>query len=469
MSEVSKMIKMICEEKGLDYDTVLEAIQTALGAAYRKDFGHRQQNIKVKFDPDTGDMKMWDVKEVVEDIDEQTLEKAQEELNQRRERAMAEDRELTEEEIEDLPRFNPKTQMMLSDAKEIDKKVKEDDILEIPLEIPGDFGRMAAQTAKQVIIQKLREAERNSVFDDLKEEEGQIIQGVVQRRDRSGVVVIDLGKITGLVPQSEQIRGERYIAGKRMRFYVVSVEMGNRGPEIILSRSHEDMVRTVFEQEIPEIDDGSVEIRGIARDPGNRSKVSVCTEDESIDPIGSCIGQRGSRITTIIDELGGEKIDIIQYSENTEEFIKNSLSPAKIDSVELNEDEKEATVSVPSDQFSLAIGRGGQNVRLAAELTGWKIKVIQEGDESTEVSSEDMPEEVEAKDEQAKEGEGVERENENENQEKKTGQDKPEAEKEARTKEEKKDDEKEEDNDEEKKEQSEEKSTTAEEEKAGKQ
>ncbi|MBD3311136.1 MAG: transcription termination/antitermination protein NusA [Candidatus Magasanikbacteria bacterium] len=387
MSEVSKMIKMICDEKGLDYDTVLEAIQTALGAAYRKDFGNRQQNIKTKFDPDSQDMEMWDVKEVVEDIDEETLEKAQEELAERREKALAEGRELSEEEIEDLPRFNPKTQMMISDAKEIDKKASVGDILEIPLEIPGDFGRMAAQTAKQVIIQKLREAERNSVYDDLKEQEEQIIQGVVQRRDRSGAVIIDLGKITGLLPQNEQIRGEKYIPGKRMRFYVISVDIGTRGPEVVLSRSHEDMVKTVFEQEIPEIADGSVIIKKIARDPGHRSKVSVFTEDESIDPIGSCIGQRGSRITTIIDELGGEKVDIILYSEDIVEYIKNSLSPAKIDEVELNEEEKEAIVKVAEDQFSLAIGRGGQNVRLAAELTGWKIKVVQEGEEGKEVSS----------------------------------------------------------------------------------
>ena len=230
MSETSKMIQIICDEKGLDYDIVLEAIQTALGAAYRKDFGNRQQNIKVKFDPDNQDMKMWDVKEVVEDIDEEILEKAQEELVERRKKAIEEDRELTEEELKDLPRFNPKTQIMITEAKKIDKKTKVGDILEISLEIPGDFGRMAAQTAKQVIIQKLREAERNSVFDELKEQEGQIIQGVVQRRDRSGSVIVDLDKITGIVPQTEQIRGEKYIAGKRLRFYVVSVGTGRTHP-----------------------------------------------------------------------------------------------------------------------------------------------------------------------------------------------------------------------------------------------
>ena len=389
MSETTKMIQMICDEKGLEYETVIEAIETALGAAYRKDFGNRQMNIKTEFDPDTGDMKMWDIKEVVEDVEEEALEKAQEELSSRREKALEEKRELTEEEIEDLPRFNPKLQMMLTEAKEHKKKSKVGDTLEIELEIPGDFGRMAAQTAKQVIIQKLREAERNNVFDDFQDQQGQIVQGIVQRRDRGGAVIIDLGKITGIVPSDEQIAREQYRAGVRMRFYVVSVAMGNRGPEIILSRSHNDMVKAVFEQEIPEISDGSVEIKAIARDPGNRAKVSVSTDDDSIDPIGSCIGQRGSRIITIIDELGGEKIDVIQHSDDPEEFIKQALSPAKVDNVELNEKEKEAIAKVAGDQFSLAIGRGGQNVRLAADLTGWKIKVVQEGEDGVEVSSED--------------------------------------------------------------------------------
>lgn len=381
MSEISKSIQIICEEKGLDPAVVMEAVEAALAAAYRKDFGNRQQNIKVKFDPETGDMQMWDVKDVVEDIPEDVLEKAQEELSARREKAQAEGRELSEEEMGDLPRFNPKTELMLTQAKELQKNAKIGETLEIPLEIPGDFGRMAAQTAKQVIIQKLREAERNTVFEDFKMQEGQIVQGTVQRRDRGGAVIIDLGKITGILPQNEQIAREQYRPGARMRFYVVSVNMGIRGPEIFLSRSHTKMVETVFTQEIPEIASGAVVIRGIARDAGNRSKVAVSTDDESIDPIGSCIGQRGSRITTIIDELGGEKVDIIQYSENAKEFIKQALSPAKVNSIELNDETKEATASVAADQFSLAIGRGGQNVRLAADLTGWKITVVQEGGE----------------------------------------------------------------------------------------
>lgn len=405
MSEIAKAIQHICDEKGLEYDTVMEAIESALAAAYRKDFGNRQQNIKVQFDPMTADIKAWDIKEVVEDIAEEALEAAQEELAARREQARKEERELTEEEVEDLVRFNPKTELMLSEAKEIKKTAKVGDILEIDLTVPGDFGRMAAQTAKQVVIQKLREAERNSAFEEFKEQEGGIAHGVVQRRDRSGSIIIDLGKVTGILPQQEQIRREQYRPGHRLRFYVISVQMGARGPEIILSRSDKRMVQTIFEQEIPEINSGEVVIKGIARDAGNRSKVSVFTADDTIDPIGSCIGQRGSRITTIIEELGGEKIDVIQFSEDAVEYIKHALSPAKISSVDLDEETKEAKAHVEEDQFSLAIGRGGQNVRLAADLTGWKISVEQigGGESLSSEEGEESKEEAEAPAEETEE------------------------------------------------------------------
>ena len=366
----------------------------ALAAAYRKDFGNRQQNIKVKFDPETGDMAAWDVKTVVGDIEPEALEKAQEELARRREEARKESRELSEEETADLVHFNPKTEMMLTAAHAVKPDAAAGDVLEIPLEVPGDFGRMAAQTAKQVIIQKLREAERNTAMQDFKTQEGGIVQGIVQRRDRMGSMLIDLGKITGLVPPEEQIRREQYRPGARMRFYVVSVASGTRGPEIILSRAHKKMVEIIFQNEIPEIADGGVVIKGIARDAGNRSKVAVSTSDESIDPIGACIGQRGSRITTIIDELGGEKVDIIQYSDNPADYIRHALSPAKVVAVELNDAEKEADARVAADQFSLAIGRGGQNVRLAAELTGWKINVVEEGGTEKASSADEMSEEA---------------------------------------------------------------------------
>ncbi len=381
MSEITKAIQALCDEKNLSYEAVMETIEAALAAAYRKDFGNKQQNIKVKFDPDTGDMQAWDVKTVVEDIEEEVLEKAQEELVSRREKAREEGRELTEEEVADLPRFNPKTELMIKDAKAISKKAKIGDVLEIPLEITHDFGRMAAQTAKQVIIQKIREAERTMVFGDFKNQEGKIIEGTIQRVE-GRKVLIDLGKITGIMPAEQQIRGEFYRPGARQKMYVVSVEMSVRGPEIILSRNHPGMVKEVFAEEIPEIADGRIEIKGIARDAGFRTKIAVSTNDESIDPIGSCIGQRGSRITTIITELGGEKIDVIQYSDDSVRYISQALSPAKVIGVTLDDATKTATVEVAPEQFSIAIGRSGQNVRLASELTGWKINVVQQGGEA---------------------------------------------------------------------------------------
>ncbi len=388
MSEITKAIQHLCDEKNLSYESVMEAIEYALAAAYRKDFGNKQMNIKVSYDPEKNLIQAWDIKEVVEDIEEDVLLSAQEELTARRELARKENRELSDEELEDLPRFNPKMQLMLAEAKEVKKKAKVGDVLEIKLEVPTEFGRMAAMTAKQVIIQKVREAERNMVFDDFKNQEGEIIMGTVQRVE-GRKVLIDLGKITGILPSDNQVRRDIYRPGVRMKFLLVSVETSQRGPQIILSRNDNRFVEEVFKQEIPEIADEVISIKGIARDAGFRSKVAVSTDEESIDPIGSCIGQRGGRINTIIEELGGEKIDVINYSEKAEEYITNALSPAKVSSVELDDKTKEAIVSVNSDQFSLAIGRGGQNVRLAAELTGWNIKVKENGGDGQEASSEE--------------------------------------------------------------------------------
>jgi N utilization substance protein A len=398
MSEITKAIQVVCDEKNLTYEAVMETIEAALAAAYRKDFGNKQQNIKVKFDPDTGDMKAWDVKTVVEDIEPEALEKAQEELSARREKAREEKRELTDEETADLPRFNPKTEMMLAEAKKVKKGAKVGEVLEIDLEITHEFGRMAAQTAKQVIIQKIREAERTMVFGDFKGQENTIILGTVQRVE-GRKVLIDLGKITGVMMMDQAVRSEHYRPGARMKFFVLSVQMTARGPEILLSRTNNGMVKEIFKQEIPEIASGVIEIKGVARDPGFRSKVAVATDDESIDPIGSCIGQRGSRINTIIEELGGEKIDVIQYSDDVVKYISHALSPAKIISADLNEAEKLATVTVALEQFSIAIGRSGQNVRLASELVGWKISMVQQGglvvvnsDAVADVSTEEIAE-----------------------------------------------------------------------------
>lgn len=395
MSDITKAIQALCDEKGLTYEAVMETIEAALAAAYRKDFGNKQQNIKVKFDPATGTMQAWDVKTVVADIAEDVLEKAQEELMARRERARENGVELTEEEVADLPRFNPKTEMMLTQAKEVKKSVSAGDVLEISLEIPHEFGRMAAQTAKQVIIQKIREAERAVVFGDFKDQEGTLILGTVQRAEGRKVLV-DLGKITGIMPSDQMIFNEHYRPGARLKFFVVKVEMTSRGPEIVLSRAAPGMVREVFKQEIPEVASGVIQIKDVARDAGFRSKVAVATVDPSIDPIGSCIGQRGSRINTIIEELGGEKIDVIQYTEDAVGYITHALSPAKIVSVELNDAEKTATVTVAPEQFSIAIGRSGQNVRLASELTGWKINMVQLGGETAPAGEETATTENEA-------------------------------------------------------------------------
>ncbi|OGH92797.1 MAG: transcription termination factor NusA [Candidatus Magasanikbacteria bacterium RIFOXYD2_FULL_39_9] len=398
MSDITKAIQVLCEEKNLSYESVMEAIEFALAAAYRKDFGNKQQNIKVKFDPEKGDMKAWDVKTVVEDIAEDALLVAQEELTKRREKAKEEKRELTEEETEDLPRFNPKTELMLSAAKEIDKKVKVGEVMEIPLEIQHEFGRMAAQTAKQVIIQKIREAERGIMFNDFKGQEGQLVMGTIQRAEARKVLV-DFGKVTGVLLAEHQNSRDHYRPGARMKFLLLSVQMTPRGLEVLLSRSDVAMVREIFKQEIPEISDGLIEIKGIAREAGFRSKVAVFTTDKAIDPIGSCIGQKGSRINTIIEELGGEKIDIIQYSEDAKEYIAHALAPAKILNVKLNESDKIAEVGVAPDQFSLAIGRNGQNVRLAANLTGWRIDVVEEGGSEKLSSDEVKPEAVEVAEE----------------------------------------------------------------------
>lgn len=399
MSEITKAIQMLCDEKNLPYESVMEAIEFALAAAYRKDFGNKQQNIKVQFDPETGDMKAWDIKTVVEDIAEEDLEAAQEELTKRREKAKDEGRELTEEDSADLPHFNPKMELMLTAAKEINKKVKVGEVMEIPLDIPSEFGRMAAQTAKQVIIQKIREAERGIVFNDFKGQEGQLIIGTIQRAEARKVLV-DFGKVTGVLLADQQNSRDHYRPGARMKFLLLAVQMTPRGPEIVLSRSDAGMVREIFKQEIPEINDGLIEIKGIAREAGFRSKVAVSTNDESIDPIGSCIGQRGSRINTIIEELGGEKIDIIQYSEDAREYISHALSPAKVLGVKLDEANKVAEVTVAADQFSLAIGRNGQNVRLAAQLTGWKINVVEEGGKQVLSSDEVVPEVAEVVEEE---------------------------------------------------------------------
>ena len=388
MSDITNAIKQICEEKNLSFEAVLETIESALAAAYRKDFGEKNQNIKVEFDPETAKSKVYDVKTVVEDLPEEIVvdeTMADEELKTQNSKLKTneENKEVKTEEAgvaepeEEVRRFNPKTELQLKDAKLIKKTAKIGDVIKTKLTVPEAYGRMAAQTAKQVIIQKLREAERDMIFSEFKNKEHEVVAGVVQRRE-GRIVLVDLDKAVGVLPAEEQIMNERYRPGDRVKVYVKQVGLTPRGPEIILSRTSDEILRKVFYLEIPEISNGLVEIKAVVREAGNRSKVAVEAKSENVDPIGSCVGQRGARIQTIISELGGEKIDIIEYDEDPAKFIAKALAPAKVLTVELNEPEKKAVIKVAEDQLSLAIGREGQNVRLAARLTGCKLDIVGE-------------------------------------------------------------------------------------------
>ena len=379
-SPIEQAIRQICEEKGLSYESVLDTIQAALAAAYRKDFGEKNQNVQVEFDPATGEIKAYDVKTVVADVDLEAeaaaVEAAKSDYETKVEEALKTGQNPADLGIEPvyIKRFNPKTEIMLSEAKIKHPEAQLEEVIRESLVIPAAFGRMAAQTAKQVIMQKLREAERELVYNTYKQLEGELLTGTVGRREKRGLL-IDLGKATALMPPEEQVPNEFYTPGSRIKVYLLAAQMGSHGPEIIVSRAHPEMVRKIFTMEIPEISEGVVEIKNVAREAGARSKVAVWTSRENIDPIGSCIGQRGSRIQTIISELGGEKIDIVAYNDDSKLYIANALSPAKVLGVELNEAEKTARVKVAGDQYSIAIGRGGQNVRLAARLTGWHVTV----------------------------------------------------------------------------------------------
>jgi transcription termination/antitermination protein NusA len=375
MSDITNAMKQICEEKNLSYEAVMETIESALAAAYRKDFGEKNQNVKVEFDPETGKSKVYDVKTVVEDMpEEEAIVEGDEE---KKAETVLPEANAGLVEQEEVRKFNPKIELQIKDAKEIKKTAKVGDVIKTKLEVPADYGRMAAQTAKQVIIQKLREAEREMIFSEFKNKEHEVVAGVVQRRE-GRIVLVDLDKAVGVLPAEEQVMSERYRPGDRIKVYVKQVAVTPKGPEIILSRTSDEILKKVFYLEIPEISNGLVEIKAVAREAGSRSKVAVFSASENVDPIGSCVGQRGSRIQTIISELGGEKIDIIEYDEDLVKFIGHALAPAKILSVEINQEEKKAVVKVAEDQLSLAIGREGQNVRLAARLTGHKLDIVGE-------------------------------------------------------------------------------------------
>jgi transcription termination/antitermination protein NusA len=366
--QLEQALEQIAEEKGISRQELISMIEASLAAAFRKDYGEKNQNIVVEFNPENMATKVFDVKTVVE----------------------------TDTEVEE----DPQKFIDLEEGRKLKKNAKVGDEIrtEITPKTAASYGRIAAQTAKQVIIQKLREAERNAQFSDYKAKERTLQNGIVQRIE-GDTVLVDLGKATGVLFPSEQIRGEKYTLGQRIKVLILHVEPATKGPKITLSRSHPDMVRKLFELEVPEIYNGSVEIKAVAREGGSRSKIAVMSTQDGIDPIGSCVGQRGSRVQTVMAELGGEKIDIIEYSDDLVKFIANALSPAKILNVQLDESSKEAKVGVLEDQLSLAIGKAGQNVRLAARLTGWKIDINGEkigGEEApAEIIEEQKPGEVE--------------------------------------------------------------------------
>jgi N utilization substance protein A len=298
---------------------------------------------------------------------------SEEELKNLKDKALDEFQKTQEETKAKKVRFNPEKHIILKEAKKIKPKIKVGEILETALEMKKDYGRIAAQTAKQVILQKSREAEREIILQEYKSKEGQIISGIVQRVEPRAAF-FDIGKTLGILPREEQVPGEFYRPGQRLKLYVVKVEESPRGPSVFLSRAYPKIISKLFELEVPEVSSGSVVIKSIAREPGSRSKIAVVSEAEGVDPIGAMVGQRGTRVSAVINELGGEKIDIIEWAKEPEKFITNSLSPAKVLEVKIMPKNKALAV-VPEDQLSLAIGKDGQNVRLAAKLTGWKIDV----------------------------------------------------------------------------------------------
>ncbi len=393
-------IAQIAEEKGIPPEKVLETIEMAIAAAYKKDYGKKGQVIKAKLDSESGEVKFWQVKLVVNKqmiYSEEELEKLVE-TSKTPSKPVSGEVESLDEEIkgEKKVRFNPEKHIIIEEAKKIKPKIKAGEELEVALESQKDYGRIAAQTAKQVILQRIREAEKESIFSEYKSKEGEIISGIIQRIEGKNVL-LDIGKTLGILPREEQVPGEFYRPGQRLKTYVLKVEETPKGPLIFLSRVYPKIISKLFELEVPEISSGQVQIRSIAREAGSRSKIAVATSTEGIDPIGSCVGQKGTRVMAVINELGGEKIDIIEYSSEPEKYIANSLSPAKVLEVKIQPKNK-ALAIVPEDQLSLAIGKAGQNVRLAAKLTGWKIDV-----KSPERQTEEEKPELEEKKEVKKE------------------------------------------------------------------
>ena len=369
-------------ERKIPKEKILDAIEQAMAAAYKKDYGKKGQIIRAKFDLETGKTDFYQVKIVVDESIARIVEDSEEENEY----------EIADENGDERVRFNPEHHIMLEDARLIKKDAEINDEIVFPLDQKDDYGRIAAQTAKQVIIQRIREAERTSIMDEYGTKEGEIISGIVQKIER-GNAFVDFNRATGILPAEEQIPGEYLARGQRIKAYLYSVEDSPRGVSLRLSRTHPKFVEKLFSIEAPEIESGVVEIKSVSREAGSRSKIAVFSNDEHIDPVGSCVGQKGTRVNTITQELGGEKIDIIPWSTDPKVYVANSLSPAKVLSIEIDEKEHKAMIEVAEDQLSLAIGKGGQNVRLAAKLTGWRIDIKGNGAvKEEEVSNEDATE-----------------------------------------------------------------------------
>ena len=329
-------IEQIEKSKGISKDIIFEAIESALISAYKKNYGSNQ-NVRVDIDSETGEIKVYTVMDIVEEIEDEN------------------------------------TQITLDEALEIDPNFELGD--EVFYQVATEeFGRIAAQTAKQVVVQRIREAERGIIFDDYVEKQGEVVTGTIQRKS-GDTIFVNMGRTEGILSAKEQVPGERFETNDRIKVYIMDVKKTTKGPQVFLSRSHPGLVKRLFELEVPEIEDGIVEIKSIAREAGSRTKMAVYTEDENVDPVGACVGSRGSRVQNIVDELFNEKIDIITWSEDPVTLISNVLSPAKVEEVIIEDEEKVATVIVPDYQLSLAIGKSGQNVRLAAKLCGWKIDI----------------------------------------------------------------------------------------------
>lgn len=363
ISTFAAAINQLADERGLPKEVIVETIEAAVAAAYRKDFGEPDQIIKTKLDEDTGSFKVWQVFEVVKEPE------------------------------------NIHAELTLEEAKKYKKTAKIGDTIEVELTPHDDFGRIAAQTAKQVISQKLREAEREILFAEYKDKQGQLINGYVQQVEGPNVI-LNIGKLNGLMIASDQIPGQHYFPGQRLKILVYSVEETMRGPRVLVTRSSADFIKKLFELEVPEIASGTVEIKAIAREAGTRTKMAVSSNQPGLDPVGSCVGQRGTRVQAVLSEIGDEKIDIIEWSDDIEQLITNALSPAKIEKLSLQKRKKIATITVPDDQLSLAIGKNGQNVRLASKLTGWEINIVKKDGQiqtettaiKPEVASEEMTE-----------------------------------------------------------------------------